>query len=122
MHESIHIKLEYPEAVQSKRSMLEVEKSMLEIVKHMRTYDSLKKREFTIKTSLKKDFEELVRLISAIENHIPREETGFSKEKYKKEIKVKEIKKRLQSKINEQRRDEIEDQIQDIQAKLAQLG
>lgn len=122
MHESIHIKVDYPEAVESKRNMLEAEKSMLEVVKHMRTYDSLRKREFIIKSNIKKDFAQLLSLIYSIEAHIPKEETGFTQEKYKKEIKVKEIKKRLHQKITEQKRNDIEDQISDIQAKLAQLG
>ncbi len=122
MHESIHIKVEYPEAIESKRNMLEIEKSMLETVRHMRAYDSLRKREFTIKSSIKKDFAQLSELIHSIESHIPHEEAGFTQEKYKKEIKVKEINKRLHKKITEQKRNEIEDQISDIQAKLAQLG
>ena len=122
MHESIHIKVEYPEAVESKKNMLIVEKGMLEAVRRMRTYDALRKREFAIKLDIKKNFANVITLISAIESHIPREETEFTKEGYKRELKVKEIKKKFQKQIVAQKKSEIENQIEDIRAKLAKLG
>jgi len=122
MHGSIHIKLEYPEAVESKKNMLLLEKSMLQIVKHMRAYDLLRKREFNIKTEIKKNFANLVTLISTIESHIPKEEAEFKQEVYKKEIKAQNLYKKHQKKVTEQKKSEIENQIDEIRAKLAQLG
>jgi hypothetical protein len=122
MHGSIHIKVEYPEAVENKKNMLLVEKSMLEIVKHMRIYDVLRRKEFSIKSQIKKDFAHLITLISAVESHIPGEETSFTNESYKREVRAKEMKVHLQKKVTEQKKSEIENQIEDIRSRLAQLG
>ena len=45
MTSNIHIKLEYPEAVAMKKEALLCEQSLLQIVNHIRAYDSLKKKE-----------------------------------------------------------------------------
>jgi hypothetical protein len=122
MHGNIHIKVEYPEAVGNKKNMLLIEKSLLEIVRHMRVYDILRKKEFLTKTQIKKDFGHLIALISAIEAEIPKGEAEFTREHYKKEVKVKEIKRQMQKKFVEQKKSEIERQIDDIRSRLSQLG
>lgn len=122
MHGSIHIKVEYPEAVEGKKNMLILEKGMLEMVNHVRNYDNLRKKEFNIKTQIKKNFAELTGLISAIEANMPREEAEFTKEKYKKEAKVMEMQKHVKKKEVEHKKSEIERQIEDIRSQLARLG
>jgi phage-related protein len=121
MHGNVHIRVEYPEAVESKKSMLLFEKSTLEVIKHARAYDSLRKREFNIKNQLKNDFAKVISLISEIEAHIPKEDASFTKEHYKKEEKIKSLQKQVQKKKIEQRRDEIQYQIDEIKSKLARL-
>jgi hypothetical protein len=122
MHGSIHIKIEYPEAVESKKNMLILEKSMLEIVNHVRAYDNLRKKEFAVKTQIKKSFTELAGAIAAIESHMPREESEFTQEGYKKERKIIEITKHAKKKEVEHKKSEIERQIEDIRSELARLG
>ena len=122
MHGSIHIKVEYPEAVEGKKNMLILQKGMLEIVSHMRAYDNLRKKEFAVKSQIKKDFAELASAISAIESHMPKEESEFTHEHYKKEIRVKEMTKQVKKKQVEQKKNEIERQIDSIRSELSRLG
>ena len=122
MHGSLHIKVEYPEAVENKKNMLHLEKSMLEIVRHMRAYNNLRKKEFSIKSDIKNKFANILTLVSTIETYIPQEDMKFTNEGYKKEIKNNEIRKKLHKKITEQKKSEIEDKIDDIRSRLAQLG
>jgi hypothetical protein len=52
--EIIHVGLKSNEALEGKRSILVTEKSLLTIIKAMRSYNTLRKREFVIKNRLKK--------------------------------------------------------------------
>lgn len=122
MHESIHIKIEYPNAVENKKNMLLLEKSMLGMINRIRNYDALRKREFNIKSKIKKDFTELSNAVSIIESHMPKEEAEFNSESYKKEIKTKEITKQVKKKQTEQKKNQIEKDIDGIRSELARLG
>jgi len=121
-HQSIHIKVDYSEAVENKKNMLLLEKSMLEVVKHIKAYDILRRKEFTLKTQIKRDFAKIISLISEIESVIPKEETHFSKDKLKKEEKIKAITVKKHKAEMQHKKSQIESQIDEIRAKLARLG
>ena len=126
MTSNIHIKLEYPEAVSMKKEALLCEQSLLNIVRHIRNYDSLKKKEFVVKNKVKKDLEHLRKFISSLENDLPREEVKEVGEKYKTaEIKQELTRKKTEKsekKITEKKKmDEIERELFNIKNKLARL-
>lgn len=122
MSGSIHIKLEGSEAVNLKKNTLFLEKELLESVKHLREYGSLRKKEFIIKSQIKKDVNDLIKLISEVEETLPKEE---AKEAIKKEKPIEEkIKKSeaLDKKIiKEKRKSDIEQEIDEIRRKLSML-
>jgi hypothetical protein len=122
MHGNIHIKVEYPEAIESKKNMLILQKSMLEMISRIRNYDNLRKKEFAIKSQIRKNFTELANSISAIEAHMPKQEAGFTNEAYKKEVKIEEMAKHVKKRQIEHKKNEIERQIDDIRAQLSKLG
>jgi hypothetical protein len=120
---SLHIRLEQPEAISIKKNLLYLEKDLLETAKRIRNYNSLRKQEFVVKTKLKKDFDILNQLMASIENELPKEETApLLKEnrELKKQTEKIEVKKQVLKKTIE-KKDSIEEQINEIKAKLAML-
>jgi hypothetical protein len=128
MATSIHVKLENQEALELKRNVLLLEKSLLEIVKNIREYNALRKKEFILKNKVKKDLSRLKSLILELDSSLPKEEAIKMLQKLHPEERRSEavIKKQIvkAKKIQEQPRlrSDIESQIQEIQEKLARLG
>jgi len=133
---SIHIKLEYNEALMLRRDVLLLEKDLLESMKSIKNYESLRMEEFTIKAKMKKDIEALEKAMDSLESDLPRQELEeveaeerrerIGEEKAGERELKKEMKnitgKRAQPKEVHKRKSEIERQIDEIKAKLAQLG
>ena len=46
MANAVHVGINYSKAVSAKKNILNCEKEFLEIIKHIKIYDSLKKRDF----------------------------------------------------------------------------
>jgi len=114
----IHIKLEYEEALNSKKNLLSSQKNLLISLKYMNKYYSLRSEEQKVKTKLHRKMKETLTEIRKIEKDLPKPKiTGIlqneDEEKYpfgKKLIK------------NKDRYDKnIESQLADIQAKLKSL-
>jgi len=127
MASSIHIKLEYPEAVSLKREALLFEESLLKIIGKIRAYNALKKKEFALKSKIRKDLIALKNLVSSIETTLPKEEVkaigeGYRTEEIKKEIKKETKVLREEGITKERKMSDIEKQLEEIRAKLARLG
>lgn len=129
---SVHVKIDYAEAVYLKKEVLLLEKSLLEVIKHSRNYNLLRKREFILKSKVKKDLETTEKTLFSIDSDLPKEELiemNLIQKKSEKPL-VREIRGiRPQKQIKERtitekerKRNDIEMQIQDIQEKLARLG
>jgi len=116
---SIHIRLENEEALSIKKDILNFEKGLLETIKKVRDYNNLRKKEFALKSQIKKDLSSLKELIFALEPFLPTEDIGqIDKKKGKQqEIRIK-IKK---SPAKDSKRKEIEREIREIQGKLSLL-
>ena len=117
---SIHFKLDYSESVSAKKEILLSEKSMLEIIKHMRTYSSLRKLEFTLKSKIKTNLSIIGKEMALIEAKFPEEEVEAAKKKFhikeeKREVLVRPIEKK------EMKKSDIEDQLEEIKRKLSML-
>jgi len=123
---SIHIKIDYDKAVLLKKDTLLVEKNLLEIVQHTRTYNKLRKEEFILKSLVKKRMLEIFELVKEIQPMLPTEELRRARLMDKKEnheILIKTTEKKAKKPlISEKKRNNIESEIEEIQAKLARLG
>ena len=71
---SLHLKIEQPQAIAIRKSVLLMEKDFLECAKHIKNYSSMRKQEFILKSKLKRDFQVLNNLIDSMENNLPKEE------------------------------------------------
>ena len=67
----VHVGVEYLEAVSAKKEILQSEANLLEIIKKIRTYSQLRKREFILKNRIKKDLAEIKESVNKIEDEIP---------------------------------------------------
>jgi len=126
MASSIHIKIDYGKAVDLKKDTLLIEKSLLEIIQHTRNYSLLRKKEFILKSQLKKAMMEIESLVKSIEPSMPTEELRHAKLLGKNKIEENPVKitKKIKEKTNlsvRTPRSDIESQLQEIQAKLASL-
>ena len=88
----IHIKIDYNEAVEAKKSSLLVEEALLKTIKHIRVYNQLRKIEFSLKNKIKKEFQALYQLIISMEKDLPEEDLKSFRLKEEIKPKSKEIK------------------------------
>lgn len=112
----IHIRFNRPEAVQSKKELLFAQKELLEILKHIKKYHLLRKKELTLKTKAKKRLQEVTRDANQLQKNLPKLKMPEilkedEKEKEKKEEKAPE-------KIDHSN---IDKELDEIQKKLAKL-
>lgn len=127
MSGNIHIKLDYPEAVSIKKDALLCEENLLNIVEHIRNYDSLKKKEFVLKTQIKKDLASLKSLVVSLESDLPKEEVKSIGEKYRteeirKDLREKKEESKAVKKKEEHKLSDVEREIIEIRKRLANLG
>ena len=127
MSGNIHIKLDHLEAVSIKKEALLCEENLLNIVGHIRSYDSLKKKEFTLKVKIKKDLASLKSLIISLESDLPKEEVKEVGQKYKTEeirkgLREKEEVKKVTKNKEEHKLSDVEREIIEIRKRLANLG
>ena len=121
MSGSIHIKLEHSEANDLKKNTLFIEKELLESVTHLREYGALRKKEFIVKTQVKKDVAALVELISDVESLLPKEAKEAIKKDEPKEQVMPNPEKQMKKIVREKRKSDIEQEIDDIRKKLSML-
>lgn len=105
----LHIRLEYEEVVEGKRELLESQINLLEILKRVKNYKILRKRELILKGKLKNSLSLLNSEINQIQSHLPESEG---------ELEIKEV----MTKQETERDKNIESQLQEIREKLARLG
>ena len=108
----IHIKFDYGEALQSKRDILYIEKSLVTTTAKMEKYLLLRIEELKTRLNLHKKAKELTENIRKIQKNTP--QVKFSKKSEEKETKVPEIEKKRYD-------NDIESQLMEIQKKLNAL-
>lgn len=122
MNQSIHLKIEQDQAIESKKTMLLSQKNILSIVQKIRAYNNLKKLESAVKAKIKSDIQELRKQVNEIEAKLPKDVPNVS---FKYEERIQEIKsaKIKEPKIRKElsKKSTIEQELEDIQAKLARL-
>lgn len=110
----IHIKFDRPEAVQSKKDLLFAQKELLEILKHIKKYHLLRKKEFTLKTKAKKRLQEVNKDVNHMKKTLPK----LKIPKILEEEKESKSEEKQPEKIDHSN---IDKELNDIQSKLATL-
>jgi len=113
----IHIKLEYNEAVQSKKDILSSEMSLLRIMKRIRQYQFLRLNELKIKTNLQKKVRAVKRDIKSMQLILPQIKMPAILQKNK----VEEIVKKKPVVEKKVYNTDLELELKDIQRKLKDI-
>lgn len=114
----IHIKYEKPEAIQSKKDLLFAQKELLEILKHIKKYHLLRKKELTLKTKARQKMKDIGKELNNLKKGFPKlkmPEILKEEEEEKKEEKKEE---KVPEKIDHSN---IDKELDEIQRKLAKL-
>jgi len=122
---SIHLKIDYDEAISMKKDSLNLEKELLQTLVHIRAYDLLRKKEFILKGQIKKDLSTIESSLKQIAEYLPTEELKLIPRKrehrvqsqIQKPLALKPAVKKLDPKQSE-----VERELEDIKRKLAMLG
>ena len=110
----IHVKLEYPEAHQAKRSLLLSEFSLLKIKKAVKEYEDYRNNELKVKANLYKKIKELKTNLGKLQQILPKLKVP---EKLKEEDKTK-LKSKIQKNTAE---DNLETELKEIQERLRKM-
>lgn len=125
MVEIRHIKLDYGDSLSSKKQLLSSELNILNIIRILKTYKLLKKKEFIERNKLKTNITSLKTKINFILSTFPEQEkkeiiknSQIIPKKIQKTPKVKS--KNVQK--TPTKKDQIEKELEDIKSKLAKLS
>ena len=123
MVETIHIKLEYPEALQAKKDVLGSELGLLRIAKAIKKHQVLRSDELKTKLRLHRKLKELKTNITKLQQVLPKVKIPEILEEKEEKEDEKEVKKKIRQKVKEKSHDiSLEVQLQEIQERLRQLG
>ena len=114
----VYVKLEYEEALQSKRDILASQVSLLRIIQMMRQYKLLRLEELKIKARVYSKIKELVANIKKIKMNLPMVKIP----QIKKSDEETEFRKKLTKTSGNEYDDGLEIQLQEIQRKLRNIG
>ena len=109
----IHIKFDYSEALESKKEILFVEKSLMIMESGIKNYASLRDNELDSKSKLHKKMKELAANIRKLQKNLPEVEYSKKENNNNFEKDVKKFKKETRIEDNS-----IEAQLNEIQRKL----
>lgn len=103
-----YIKLDYEDALESKKSLLNSEISLLEILRKVKSYRNFRMKELSFKDKLKMELNKLNKKIEELQKSLPSEYSKVDKRKNK------------EKKVFNRDRD-LEDELNEIKKKLARL-
>ncbi len=104
----IHIKLEFNEAVQYKKQILEAELNLLNASKHLENFSELRKTEFNKKIVLRSKLKSLALRVKLIMKELPHVEVPMIE---KSEVKI----------LDRKKKKFLEDELREIRSKLERL-
>ena len=113
----IHVGIDHHPAVQAKKEILMSEASLLEIIKKIRAYSTLRKKEFILKNRIKKSMATVKTLVSKIKKELPDQKEIQIPKKY--ELKQEEVKtpQKAAAEIVEEKQEEVIEKIEKIREK-----
>jgi len=109
----IHVKIEYEDAIESKKDILSLEIDLLKTIQTIKRYNQLRSDEFKLKIKFYRQIKTLLTEIRRLQKELPKLEIP-------KILKEPEIKEMHSKEISSD--DNIESQLRKIQAKLDSLG
>lgn len=128
MPTNLHLRLEYQDAVSSKRDLLLIQENLLNAVKHLKEYAIIRQKLLTEKAKLKKNLVSLVKSVELLEKEMP--ESDLSLVNKKGQIK-RTVLKPLLPKVpavspvamlpKKKKEDELERELREIKEKLELL-
>lgn len=129
----IHVKLDYDEALDSKKNVLSIEANLIKIAQAIKIYKQLRTKELELKSELDDKSEGLRAELRKLKTLLPRMQLPkivkkFEDKKNEEEKKAtKEVKKEKSKKIKkpkkiEPQKEDLSSQLQEIQDRLAKLG
>lgn len=116
----VHVKVDYDEALESKKSLLSLEIDLLRIIKSIRTYKQIRSKELKEKVKLSKKIKESLADLRKLHRIFPKikiPQTQINKKVEKETPEEKKKRKRA-----EKYDITIEQELQDIQKKLSSLN
>ena len=111
--ENWHVKLDREKAIDTKKQLLSSEINLLHIMRHMKNYSVLRKRELDTRNKLRTNISLLKTKINLSLSNLPKE--GI---KPKLESKIQKVKKI----VKQEEKSDFQKELEEIQAKLAKLG
>lgn len=136
----IHIKLDYPEAIDSKRDVLMTQRDLIKIAQALKNYRALRLKELQLKSELAKKLKSAHNNINKLKHLLPKVQIPKILKKHEEEVKSKRELKELEVKKQKPKKekkikgkskekvpkktptDDLEKQLMDIQEKLNRLG
>ncbi|HTZ42056.1 MAG TPA: hypothetical protein VMC07_02510 [Candidatus Omnitrophota bacterium] len=110
----IHVKLEHEEVLNSKRDILASEMDILNIMKSMNRYVSLRERELDLKSQFYKEIKKIIINLKLLE-------TSFPPVRIPKVLELPVSKQSVQKKILPKTDEGLEEQLRDIQRRLKSI-
>ncbi len=107
----IHVGMEYEEALAHKKTLLSVEVNLLRVMMAMEKYNSLRKKEISLKTALSGKIRSFVSGVKSLQNALPKQKTPKTETAEKGSQSFRE-------KSELSRNNSIEEELKSIQAKL----
>ncbi len=114
----VYVKLEYGEALQSKRDILASQVDLLKMIQRIRHYRLLRLEELKIKAKMYRQIKELLANIKEIKANLPM----IKLSKIKKSEEEKEFTKKIRETPGNDYDNSLEIQLQEIQNKLRDIG
>jgi hypothetical protein len=119
---SIHLKIDYDEAISIKRDSLILEKELLQTIGHIKSYNDLRRKEFMLKNQIKKDLAIIESSLKQISECLPIEELNMLPKKTESKSQMKRIMIPRERRVIESKQTEVEKELEEIKRKLAMLG
>ena len=108
--EALHVRIDYDEAIDSKRDILNAQVHLINMQKAIENYKDLKKDESVLKLGIKNKLNSALSKLNSFKKNMPR-----IKEK-------KEEKERIKEMVEQPKMHSLEQELLEIQKKLARLG
>jgi hypothetical protein len=115
----IHIKLEYNESLETKRDALNTQKDLINLLKSIKHYHSIRNEELKLKLRIQKKIRELKMNISKLEQILPKVKIPEILRKENEEVRRESVPRKIKKEDYDKN---IEDQLREIQEKLRRLG
>lgn len=110
--ENWHVRIDYENAVESKKELLSSEINLLNIIKSGRNYFILRKKEMETKNKIKSNLSALKVKLKLLMSTLPQASTP------KIETKIKKVEARLK----EEPKDNLQEELEEIKERLRRLG